>query len=159
MSEIRHTEIRSDLHPEIEHGIDPDQLARDLQFDQTDLSKSFADQAPLQHYYGERLARANSQWLKAKSDLELTEALVGKAMRAVAQAKGAKITESQIDKETPLDTRWQDAQRKLRDAKYVQDLLQSIYNAFETRRWMLQSQGKTEQAATQGQLRLVTGQN
>ena len=159
MSEIRHTEIRSDLHPEIEHGIDPDQLAQDLQFDQSDLSKSFIDQAPLQFFYGERLARANAQWLKAKSDLELTEALVGKALRAVAQAKGVKITESQIDKETPLDTRWQDAQRKLRDAKYVQDLLQSICNAFETRRWMLQSQGKTEQAAMQGQLRLVAGQN
>ena len=159
MNEVKYVKIRQDLHPEVEHWLDPDQLSQDLQFSTDDLSDAFSTQAPMQFYYGELLARANSQWLKSKSDLELTEATIGKALRAIANAKGNKITESQIEKETPLDPRWQDAQWKLRDAKYVQDLLQAVVKAFDDRRWMLQSQGKSEQVAMQGQLRLVANQN
>ena len=155
MNDREYVNIRQDLHPEVKHWLDLNQLVQDLQINTSNLTESFASQAPLQFYYGERLARAESQWLEAKSNLSITEATIGKSIRAIAGAKQVKVTESQIEKETPLDPRWQDAHWKLRDARYVFDMLQAVVKAFDDRRWMLQSQGKSEQTAMQGQLRMV----
>jgi hypothetical protein len=155
MNEREYVNIRQDLHPDVKHWLDTNQLVQDLQINVNNLTESFASQAPLQFYYGELFGRANAQYLEAKSNLSIVEATVGKSIRAIAGARQVKITESQIEKETPLDPRWQDAQWKLRDARYVLDMLESVTKAFDDRRWMLQSQGKSEQTAMQGQLRLI----
>jgi len=66
-----------------------------------------------------------------------------------------KAAETRLEKEVALDPRFQDAQWRLRDARYVVTLIQSVVTAFDHRRSMLNLLAKSDQAMAQGPMRVT----
>jgi hypothetical protein len=155
MNETKIVSVRGNLHHKVEVFVDPDKLFEDVGIDHINVSESFSNQMPLVVYYGEMLARAESQASEAKTDLAHAEAAVIKSLRAIYDAKGVKAAETRLEKEVALDPRFQDAQWRLRDARYVVTLIQSVVTAFDHRRSMLNLLAKSDQAMAQGPMRVT----
>jgi hypothetical protein len=146
--------IRDDLHPEISAFVDVNQFNSDVHFDPTDFGNDYIEQAPLQAYYGELRARAAHQAHAAKDLLGVVEAQVAKALRQRYEATGIKATEARLSSEVSLDTSLLDAQWKLRDAKYVQGLVETAYNAMDAKRWTLKAYADLVKGESQGPMRM-----
>lgn len=146
---IADLQLKEDMHPEVRSFVDTGRLAADLAYNPTDFGGSFMDHSALVVYYGELAGRAENQTALAKAQLDRLEAQIAKDLRLVAVAKGEKPVESRVEKDLRLDPRFEDAQRKLRDAKYIQRHIESIITALEHRRSMLLQHARNDISARQ----------
>lgn len=85
--------------------------------------------------------------------MELAEAVIDKELRDAAAATGQKLTEAAISKAVVLDARYQDAQKRVTNAKLIMSLCEQAREAFRQRMFMLIQAGKDQMVERQGELR------
>ncbi len=139
---------------EIKGVIDTKKLAADAHPNEDDLNTEFQEQAGKTVYWGAQAAKAAHQELRAKNNLELTEARLDNVIRSEAAAEGKKLTENAIKAAVKLDADYQDALKLHHDAIYVNNLAKTATTGMATKRDMLISLGANHRAEAQGQIRM-----
>jgi hypothetical protein len=144
-------ELKEGLHAGVNPFIEPSKVMGDLRLNDIDLGKSMLDQSGMVAYYGELYARAVAQTAQAKQEAELVEAQVIKLLRASIEEKEKKApSDARLGREVITQSAYQDAQTKLRDAKYIENLMDAVFSAFDHRRSMLLQIARNEASERMG---------
>ena len=133
--------------------IKTEQLKADLAYNEATIGEATMQQASLFAHYASLASRASHQYDTSKNAMELAEAVIDKELRDAAAATGQKLTEAAISKAVVLDARYQDAQKRVTNAKLIMSLCDQAREAFRQRMFMLIQAGKDQMVERQGELR------
>lgn len=144
--------------PIVKTFIDPDQLAKDLNFDLADLTTAMARHSQLMVYYGQQTVRAKAQYDTFKAAMEIIEAKLDSEHRSVLKEENPKVTEAAIKAAVINDARYKSAQANLIKAKTQHGLAEVAERGFEHRKAMLLQIAQDAAREQSGQLRVTANQ-
>lgn len=114
-----------------------EQLKDRLVIERDALSDCLIKQPQLKYEVASAYVQAVSMRDAAKLELEETHARLDKAIRADADATGAKITEARIQQEINLDPKHRAKRQELLELQEQADQLQALRDAYTDRSFML----------------------
>jgi hypothetical protein len=132
--------------------VNPEELAKDISFSDTDLTTAMIEQPSLFIHYGGLSARAQKQADDIKILLEVTEAKLDKQIRDTAAETGEKITEAAIKQQIARHPRIVQINKALNEARMIQELCKTACEAFRQRRDMLVQIGATAREEMKGEV-------
>jgi hypothetical protein len=107
-------------------------LEKDLLVDLGRLDEEWCDQPSLFGRYALKVADARRRMDEAKSELDVVKAELDKQIRSEPEAFGlGKVTESAITALVPLQPEYDDANRKLIDARHELEVMQAMTSALD----------------------------
>lgn len=122
--------------PDTPDRVNIDELAEKLAIDQHDLNSALIVQPGAMQDVGDALAFAISVRDACKDELKLEEAYADERVRSSVPA-GEKVTETYVAKQVLLDSKYQDAQKRLRDAELRVGRLAALKDSFNQRSYAI----------------------
>jgi hypothetical protein len=135
--------------------VDPQQLARDVAIDPTDIDGAVLKHAGLFVHYAMQAALARQQADNIKTVAKALEAKLYKLHRDNLTADAKKTTEKQIESEVMMDERYMKIQRRLSEAEAQAALAEAAREAFRHRKDMLVQRSVDTRVERQGELRIM----
>jgi len=132
--------------------IDPDQLHKDVAFNELELDNAMIEQASLHLKYGVLLSKIQRRMDAAKKRMEVLYAMLDREVRAAATEEKRKVTEKMIEGEILLNEDYQNALDSYHDVKAEHALAKSAFESFNHRRDMLTQVAKRLNVEREGEL-------
>lgn len=149
------SETAKEVSPKIEQFVDPEQLMRDVRFNEADLSTAMSEHASMYVHYATQSARARAQYETMKTLAEVTESRLDAHHRNLLTAdEKKKPTEAAIAAAVKADPRWFAAQRRLIEAREAFDLASDAREAFKQREGMLIQTATDQRREREGEMRM-----
>lgn len=121
------------------NGLEEVDFMADMKIDQGNLNAEIVEQASKYVWYATLASLAENMWEESKLNLEVTVAVLDKAIRQKALDDKVKLTESQIDNMMKGMKEWQEAKKTVLDWKKQTNIMNNIVQGWEHRKSMLVS--------------------
>lgn len=143
----------------VESKVDLSEFNAHVSINTADLSSAMAEQAALAAHYGRLLAEAAYQTSVFKIRRNAVEANVIREMRENYEKAGTKMSETRLNTEVLIDTRYVKAQRDYAKAQYEEELAKNAFEAIRQRRDMLIQMGLSDREDRKGELWMRAKEN
>lgn len=134
--------------------IDPEQLKADVEIVAGGLSEAMLKHASLYTHYAIQAVRAQRQYDRWKTALDVLESQLDAQIRQDAASEGKKTTENGIKSAVTNDTRWKACQTRLIEAKQMKELCDAALMCFVHRKDMLLQLARDAASERAGELRV-----
>lgn len=134
--------------------IEPEQLQADVEINPTNLTEAMTKHASLYTHYAIQAVRAQRQFDRWKTALEVLESQLDAQIRQAAADDGKKTTENGIKSAVTNDPRWKACQTRLIEAKQMRELCDAALMCFVHRKDMLLQLARDAAAERAGDLRV-----
>lgn len=117
--------------------INPVKMREDVSFSDNDLDTAWMDQSSKAASYGVMHAKAEHQESAAKNNLAIVGASIANELREYYSSEGIKVSESRLEAEVIIDSRYQSAFKDWNDSKLISGLGRAANEALRQRRDMI----------------------